>query len=216
MKILEKFVLILYSLLMLIISITICLILFNIISVDNIKNCIDYVLSDTALVIIALLISVVFILLSIRCLFFRKRKEIKKATANDILLENDSGKLLISKNAIENAVKGIIKQSMELVNNINVTVDIDPANYLSIYIAVLLGSTQNVRDLTVGLQMKIKDQIKENFDLEVKQVNIKIDSDEKTIEKQEKIEQKEKAKLEEKKSENEQANLIEVENKTEN
>ena len=105
---------------------------------------------------------------------------------------------------------------MELVNNINVTVDIDPANYLSIYIAVLLGSTQNVRDLTVGLQMKIKDQIKENFDLEVKQVNIKIDSDEKTIEKQEKIEQKEKAKLEEKKSENEQANLIEVENKTEN
>lgn len=185
MKILEKFVLILYSFLVLIISAIVCLIVFKVISIDNIKNCIDYILADTSLTIIVLASAIVCVLLSIRCLFFRKKKQIKKSTSTDILLENDSGRLLISKNAIENAVKNIIKDTIELTNDIKVTIDIDPANNLSVYIAILLDRNIKVRELTIGLQQKIKDEIKENFDLDVKQVNIKIDSNEKIANKKE-------------------------------
>lgn len=196
MRILEKFVLILYSFLMLIVSAIICLILFKVISIDQIRECIEYVQKDTALVITILAISIVCILLSIRCLFFRKKKQIKKSNTTEILLENESGRLLISKNAIENAAKNIVKESLRLNTDIKVTADIDPANNISIYIAVMLDRALNVRDLTLDLQLRIKNEIKNSFGLEVKQVNIKVDSDEKEIDKLEKANQKEEAKIE--------------------
>ncbi|MBR2744630.1 MAG: alkaline shock response membrane anchor protein AmaP [Clostridia bacterium] len=195
MKILEKFVLILYSLLILVISVIVCLIIFNVINIEQIKFCIDYVIKDVALTITVLAVAVVCMLLSVRCIFFRKKKQIKKSTNTDILLENETGRLLISKTAIENAVKNIVRESMQNSTDVKVTVDIDPANNISIYIAVMLDRAINVRDLTLDLQIKVKNEIKKNFGLEVKQVNIKVDSDEKELEKVEKINKKESAKL---------------------
>lgn len=196
MKILEKFVLILYSLLILVISVIICLIVFRVINIDQIQYCVDFVLKDGALTITTLAIAIICVLLSVRCLFFRKKKQIKKSTATDILLENDEGRLLISKTAIENAAKAIVRSSMEVSTDIKVTVDIDPANNISIYIVVMLDRALKVRDLTLDLQLKIKNEIKENFGLDVKQVNIKVDSNEKEIEKLEKNSKKESQELE--------------------
>ena len=207
MKLLEKFVLIIYSLLMLAISAIVCLLIFRVISIDNISTCINYILDDAALTIVVLSVAVLFILLSIRCLFFRKRKQIKKSTETDILLENDSGRLLISKRAIENCVKNVISEAIETNPEIKVTVDIDPASNISTYISVVLDKNIKVREFTLGLQSRIKEQIKENFGLEVKQVNIKIDSTEK-VDLKKKIQKKD----DEKKALDEVNNIIEIKN----
>ena len=191
MKILEKFVLILYSFFMLIVSVLACLIIFKVITVDQIKYCIDFIQNDVALLITVLSVSIICMLLSVRCLFFRKKKQIKKSTATGILLENESGRLLISKSAIENATKNIVEDSINSSTDTKVTVDIDPANNISIYISVMLDRATNVRDLTLDMQLKIKNEIKDSFGVEVKQVNIKVDSDEKKIENK-----KEQAKIE--------------------
>lgn len=186
MKILEKFVLILYSFLVLVISVVLCLVIFKIIDIETINNCIKYMLEDSTILITVLASSIVCILLSIRCLFFRKRKEIKKSDATDILLENESGRLLISKRAIENAVKNVVNNAVKDTKDCKVIVDIDPANYLSVYVSNLLNNNLKIRDMTLDLQLKIKSQIKDDFDLDVKQVNIKIDSvEEKENEKKE-------------------------------
>lgn len=186
MKILEKFVLILYSFLVLVISVVLCLVIFKIIDIETINNCIEYMLEDSTILITVLASSIVCILLSIRCLFFRKRKEIKKSDATDILLENESGRLLISKRAIENAVRNVVNNAVKDTKDCKVIVDIDPANYLSVYVSILLNNNLKIRDMTLDLQLKIKSQIKDDFDLDVKQVNIKIDSvEEKENEKKE-------------------------------
>lgn len=186
MKILEKFVLILYSFLVLVISVVLCLVIFKIIDIETINNCIKYMLEDSTILITVLASSIVCILLSIRCLFFRKRKEIKKSDATDILLENESGRLLISKRAIENAVKNVVNNAVKDTKDCKVIVDIDPANYLSVYVSILLNNNLKIRDMTLDLQLKIKSQIRDDFDLDVKQVNIKIDSvEEKENEKKE-------------------------------
>ena len=186
MKILEKFVLILYSFLVLVISVVLCLVIFKIIDIETINNCIKYMLEDSTILIPVLASSIVCILLSIRCLFFRKRKEIKKSDATDILLENESGRLLISKRAIENAVRNVVNNAVKDTKDCKVIVDIDPANYLSVYVSILLNNNLKIRDMTLDLQLKIKSQIKDDFDLDVKQVNIKIDSvEEKENEKKE-------------------------------
>ena len=176
MKILEKFVLILYSFLVLVISVVLCLVIFKIIDIETINNCIKYMREDSTILITVLVSSIVCILLSIRCLFFRKRKEIKKSDATDILLENESGRLLISKRAIENAVRNVVNNAVKDTKDCKVIVDIDPANYLSVYVSILLNNNLKIRDMTLDLQLKIKSQIKDDFDLDVKQVNIKIDS----------------------------------------
>jgi uncharacterized alkaline shock family protein YloU len=198
MKILEKFVLILYSFLVLVISVVLCLVIFKIIDIETINNCIKYMLEDSTILITVLASSIVCILLSIRCLFFRKRKEIKKSDATDILLENESGRLLISKSAIENAVKNVVNNAVKDTKDCKVIVDIDPANYLSVYVSILLNNNLKIRDMTLDLQLKIKSQIKDDFDLDVKQVNIKIDSVEekeskKIVEKNETIIESQKA-----------------------
>ena len=198
MKILEKFVLILYSFLVLVISVVLCLVIFKIIDIETINNCIKYMLEDSTILITVLASSIVCILLSIRCLFFRKRKEIKKSDATDILLENESGRLLISKRAIENAVKNVVNNAVKDTKDCKVIVDIDPANYLSVYVSILLNNNLKIRDMTLDLQLKIKSQIKDDFDLDVKQVNIKIDSVEekeskKIVEKNETIIESQKA-----------------------
>ena len=195
---------------MLIISAVICLLIFNVIDMDTIKMWIDFLTQNQSATIIALGTSVICFLLSIRCLFFRKRKEIRKSDATDILLENDSGKLLISKSAIDNAVKNIISDVMEKEPETKVVVDIDPASNLSIYISIMIENEIKVKDLSVGLQLKIKEKIKEDFDLEVKQVNIKIDSlPQKNNSKNNKENKQEKLAIS-----NEEKNMIEVKKST--
>lgn len=217
MKLLEKFVLIIYSLFILVISSICCLLIFRVINVENITNWIEFLLNDASLSIIVLGLAIVFILLSIKCLFFRNRKQIRKSDATDILLENDSGRLLISKRAIENVVKNVINDSAEITPETKITIDIDPANNLSVYISILLDKSIKVKDFTIGLQSKIKDKIKENFDLDVKQVNIKIDSIEKDENKKEskKIIEVETKELQENKLE-EAKEVIEIDKKANN
>lgn len=217
MKLLEKFVLIIYSLFILVISSICCLLIFRVINAENITNWIEFLLNDASLSIIVLGLAIVFILLSIKCLFFRNRKQIRKSDTTDILLENDSGRLLISKRAIENVVKNVINDSAEITPETKITIDIDPANNLSVYISILLDKSIKVRDFTIGLQSKIKDKIKENFDLDVKQVNIKIDSIEKDENKKEskKIIEVETKELQENKLE-EAKEVIEIDKKANN
>ena len=179
MKLLEKFVLIVYSLIMLVISAITCLVIFRIIDANNIASWINFILADSSLTIILLVIAVIFILLSVRCLFFRKRKQIKKSDETDVLLENESGRLLISKRAIENCVKNVVNEKIQTNPDIKVTVDIDPAGNISTYIIVTLDKNVKIKDFTVGLQSSIKEKIKEDFDIDIKQINIKIDSMEK-------------------------------------
>lgn len=206
MKLLEKFVLIMYSFFVLIISTIICLLIFKVIDIETLGVWINFMLENQSASIIFLGLSITCILLSIRCIFFRKRKEIKKSNATDILLENDSGKLLISKGAIDNAVRNIINDVVSNVPETKITVDIDPATNLSIYISIVLDNEVKVKDFTIGLQLKIKEKIKENFDLDVKQVNIKIDSSQKDNSKNDKKEINSKN--------DKEKNMIEVEKST--
>lgn len=217
MKLIEKFALIIYSLLIFILSIIICLFIFGIIDMESIDNCLQMLKQNQSATIIAISVSVFFILLSVRCLIFRKHKQIKKSEATDILLENDDGRLLISKQAIENAIQRIIDDRILFDKNTQVTIDIDPANNISIYIIVFLEEAVKVRDLTIGLQLDVKNKIKENFDLDVKQVNIKVDNMNKAQLKDLKKVEEQKAKVnKEDTTENKEVIEIKPENSTNN
>ena len=70
MKILEKITLIIYSNIILILSIILCLLIFNWLDISLVENIINSLIIGETSSKILLGLSIVFILLSIKCIFF--------------------------------------------------------------------------------------------------------------------------------------------------
>ena len=118
-------------------------------------------------------VSIVFILLSIRCIFFDPTSKQEMKDKQGVLLANENGKLMISKETIENLVEAVTKEYKEA-KDVSSRVEVDKNNNVNIYVNLVVGSETIIKDLTVDLQNKIKSKVKETTDLEVKQVNITV------------------------------------------
>ena len=73
---------------------------------------------------ITLGVSIVFILLSIRCIFFDPTSKEEIKDKQGVLLENSNGKLMISKETIENLVESVAKGFKEA-ESITTRVELD-------------------------------------------------------------------------------------------
>ena len=110
MKVIEKITLIIYSNIMLIISIIACLLIFGWIDMGVVGNTIMTGLTTSPTSHVILGISIVFILLSIRCIFFDPTSKEELKEKQGVLLQNENGKLMISKETIENLVDSVSKE----------------------------------------------------------------------------------------------------------
>ena len=170
MKFIEKVALILLSIIGLIFSIVMVMLYFNIISATEISNMLMSI-SVGNVGIVMLVISLIIILLAIKCLFFGSK--VKKDKSDGILLENANGKLLITKETLENLVSGVSKNIIGT-ESITSKVILDKENNLSVLITITIDQDANIKDLSNLLQTTIKDAIKQTADLDVKEVNVKV------------------------------------------
>lgn len=170
MKFIEKVALILLSIIGLIFSLVMVMLYFNIISATEISNMLMSI-SVGNVGIVMLVISLIIILLAIKCLFFGSK--VKKDKSDGILLENANGKLLITKETLENLVSGVSKTIIGT-ESITSKVILDKENNLSVLITITIDQDANIKDLSNLLQTTIKDAIKQTADLDVKEVNVKV------------------------------------------
>ena len=173
MKFIEKVTLIIYSNIILILSVIACLLVFGWIDIDVVQNLVnDLILYGTSSKII-LGVSIVFILLSLRCIFFDPTSKQELKDKQGILLANDNGKLMISKETIEDLVQAVTKQ-YKMAKEVTSRVELDKENNVNIFVNLVVGSDTVIKDLSADLQDKIKTKVKETTDLEVKEVNITV------------------------------------------
>lgn len=173
MKVVEKITLIVYSNIILIMSVIACLLIFGWLDIDIIESLVKtLIVSETSSKII-LGVSIIFILLSIRCIFFDPTSKQELKDKQGVLLANDNGRLMISKETIENLVEVVTKE-YKMAKEVTSRVELDKENDVNIFINLVVGSDAVIRDLTVDLQNKIKNKVKETTDLDVKEVNITI------------------------------------------
>lgn len=173
MKFIEKVTLIIYSNIILILSVIACLLVFGWIDIDVVQNLVkDLILYGTSSKII-LGVSIVFILLSLRCIFFDPTSKQNLKDKQGILLANDNGKLMISKETIEDLVQAVTKQ-YKMAKEVTSRVELDKENNVNIFVNLVVGSDTVIKDLSADLQDKIKTKVKETTDLEVKEVNITV------------------------------------------
>ena len=173
MKVLERIALILFSYIALFLSIMMCLFVFGWVDMSFAQSLLSIVIYDPNYSKIVLAASVVIILLATKCIFFDSTgKELAKQKEG-IVLENDDGRLLISKDTLESLISSVSK-GFNGAENVNSKVIVDKDNNLNVYVNLYIHRDAVIKDLSANLQIKIKEAIKRTSDLEVKEVNIKI------------------------------------------
>ncbi len=173
MKILEKITLIIYSNIMLIVSIILSLLVFGWLDIELVGNIVTKIIIGETSGKIILGLSVAFILLSIKCIFFdtTSREQIKERQG--VLLENESGKLMISKETIENLVNSVAL-NFQSAEDVTTRVVLDKDNNVKVFVNLIVNEEAIIKDLSANLQAKIKEKVKAATDLEVKEVNITV------------------------------------------
>ena len=172
MKIIEKISLTIFANLILILSVLISLVIFGWLDLEIVYNLIKTALADGTSTNIILGICVVLILLAIKCIFFDSGKK-KEKTNDSILLENESGRLLVSRDTLENLTNGVVK-GFENTENISSRVVLDSEHNVIVYVSLAVKPNTVIKDLSNSIQTRIKETVKASLDLEVKEVNVTI------------------------------------------
>lgn len=173
MKFLERFTLIIYSLIILILAVILSLLIFNWMDFEVVTDMVEALIRGSVSSKITLGVCVVFVLLSIKCMFFDETsKDILKETQG-ILLKNENGQLMISKETIDNMVKNTVA-GFENVKQCNTKIDVNAENQLRVTLFLVVNENVVIKELASNLQTKIKDEVKKISDLEVQEVNVKV------------------------------------------
>ena len=173
MKVLDKIGLVLFSTLILILSVLLCLMMFGWLDINLLTDIVKQALTDQITSNVLLGLSIVFILLAIKCIFFDSTSKGKTNEEQGVLLENENGKLMISKETLENLVNSVAL-NFEGTEQVTTRVELDRENNVMVYVNLMVSSNVIIKELSANLQTKIKEKIKTATDLDVKEVNITV------------------------------------------
>lgn len=174
MKVLDKIALAAFSVMMLLIAIIVCCIIFGWLDLGIVYQIGLHVIADKTSQNILLTVNIIFICLAIKAIFFDSSSQEEKFNEG-ILLENDDGKLVITKETIIGIVNGVLLEFLD-VKDSQVRVKIDKEDNLSIILNMETTTDAIIKDLSNSLQIKIKEKIKESLDVDVKNVDIRVRS----------------------------------------
>ena len=173
MKLVDKVIYFIFSVIILAIVVVMFIVILNIGGVVNpvfnfISNIPNMSFTQEQMTYIVIIEILLFIMAIKGILFQSKLEENKDA----IILENNSGKLIISRKTLENLVKDISNGVQGVENSFaRVNVSKDTELIISIDIVVKEGS---IKDITKKLQEDVKIAIKKASDLNVAEVNVNI------------------------------------------
>lgn len=173
MKVLDKIGMIVFADLILIISVIMCLLVFGWLDVESVYMVMKLALNDAVTTKVILGLSIVFILLAIKCIFFTTEDKKINGIKDGILLKNDDGQLVISKATLEELVNNVAR-GFDSAQDVSTKIVLDEEKNLKVYVTLSVKETAIIKELSTNLQNKIKSAIKKTSDLEVKEVNISI------------------------------------------
>ncbi len=173
MKFLDKFNLVLFSIIILVASLVMCLLSFGWISLDLAVEGVEFLVENSVASNVTLGVSIVLILLAVKSIFFNSNSKEKMENKEGILLENDNGKLLVSRDTIESLTNAVVK-SFDSAENVMTKVEVDSESHVKIYITLFVYPDAIIKDLSNKLQVNVKETIKKSLDLDVSEVNIRV------------------------------------------
>ena len=110
-------------------------------------------------------------ILSLRAIFFGAGTG--NPNGDGVLLQNEAGKLLISKDTIENLVNSVAR-GFQNTQSVSTKVLINSENELKVYVTLMVLPNTVINELSMNLQTRIKEVVKKVTDLEIKAIDIRI------------------------------------------
>lgn len=172
MKVLDKIILCIFSVLILLISILTCAFIFGWVEITTCFVMFTNMLKDTTICNVLLGINVVFIILAIKGIFFEASDKEEKYKEG-ILLENEDGKLLITKDTLVSIVNSVVS-GFDSVKSQQTKILFDKDNNLSIILTIEVSEKAIIKELSNNIQIRVKDTIKKSLDIEVKSLDIRV------------------------------------------
>ena len=174
MKILDRITLVLFSIIMLVISVVMALLIFSVVSFETIETLYNQMIANNIANNVVLGVALISIVLAIKAIFFGgSPNENSKMNGDGVLLENESGKLLISRETIENLVNSVAKD-FENTQSVTTKVVVDNENALKVFVTLMVLPNTVISELSANLQKRIKEVVKNVTDLDIKSIDIKI------------------------------------------
>ena len=173
MKFLDRLALAVFSIIIFVLAVLLCLLMFGWFDVELVESALNYLKTNEIATNITIGTSIVLLLLALKSMFFESYSKEEEQSREGILLENDNGKLLVSRDTLENLATSVVKTNNS-VENVVSRVILDKDKNLIIIINLQVKPNAIIKDLSSGLQEKIKQTVKDSLGLEVKEVNIKI------------------------------------------
>lgn len=171
MKIIDRISLVVFSIIILALSLVTSFVIAGWLEIDLIADFAMKIFTSKIAGTISFALSLILSILSVKCIFFGQTA--KEKSKEGILLENENGKLLVSKDTVENITTSVIK-NFESVESSITRVDVDKENKISIFITLAVYSEAIIKDLAAQIQNDVKVAVKSSLDLEIKEVNVRI------------------------------------------
>ena len=177
MKKFDKFILWLFSLIILCVVVFGILLVFDLFGTRAIlenapKTYYQLMSTDKDIVILSIVVLVIFFILATKGLLFQSKK--KKDKTDGILLENNNGKLLISRETLENLVRDISRK-IQGTETVSSKIFLDENHEIVVNINAVVYQDAIIKEVTKRMQEDIKFAIKQASDLEVSEVNVNIE-----------------------------------------
>ena len=169
MKFLDRLILKLFALIIGVFTIMIVLAVTGVIPMTSITDMFIYLTDGDVNLKATLIVSGVILLLVLKALCFASKPE--SDGKDGVVLENNNGKLVISKETLDNIISGIAKDISGTESTSSKTI-VDKNRNLRVYVTTLVNKDVLIKDVSSELQDKIIDAMKRTADLDVKEVNI--------------------------------------------
>ena len=173
MKVLDKIILCLFSVIILIMSVLTSFVIFGWLPLSDSYVYMSKILSDRINCNILIGINIILILMAIKGIFFESRTKEEKESSDGILLENEDGKLMIAKETLISIVNTTVS-GFTSVKDKKAKILLDENNDVSIMITIEVANDAIIKELSNNIQIKVKEAIKKSLDIEVKNLDIKI------------------------------------------
>ena len=174
MKFLDKFILTIFSFIIIVLSTLGILVVVKIIDLTAIYYNLTNLMQNQMYLNIALGVFIVLILMAIKALFFRADLRIDDFDGA-IKLQNEDGRLEVTLETIEDIVNGVVKSYHGVISNRTI-IDVDENMDIFVLETINIVKDTVIKDLSSDLQEKIKEQVKSTIGLEIRNIDIRIKS----------------------------------------
>ena len=145
MKFLDKMILCIFSVLILLMAVISSACIFGWIDATGLYVFVTKALADQTTCNILLGLNVVLILFAIKGIFFESSTDEEKSVGNGIMLENDDGKLLVTKETITSIVNSVVA-GFEGVKDQQSKITLDENNDLSILLTIAVSDQAVIKE----------------------------------------------------------------------